>query len=759
MSLRNLKSKNKPSPHVNRMARVANKKNVAKVSIKAMRTRNRQNKLGYIGKNGRKEMVKGSRRRYKKKIELEEREAAFGDELIDDTNDDILGKVDIVDVSESLPQMQVIQISCTPDPIRLLQLAAQWPLLYLKKGLDNDEVDIGGSFFGRAFALYVGCAYDLFLALRGEVSYLTYAPKAWKELRDALLPKTVGNYQYYWDMGSIDQAFGPGNFFAMLQTYVASGTTADPGDFMTSVSWKDTTLFTPLDTLVSVLPVITDEIVFNSFGEFMLLTWNAMESAGVCVDMVKATDDTPFLGCAGPFSGTLPQDPIDNPDWSVMYIEQRVPNKWYWTCNLGICIYDSLTVQRSPPITHAEYAGSHHYGLYLTKEGLLMFPNAKGKTKRVDCKTLIRFKYYYLEEILLYVLSTLTFSDIFHTNQNTNAVLDQFAGDIPATHFLPSELKMCDQASFLRWVVVTVAQRFSQVGYYGTFTKSCLHQINITGGTNWTPGIESYTSDMPVPLVNFLEGITTVRTQKNSGNAGYVFINVPCLVVAGNTYGNPYVNTGASTVQNLMDVVNLNMPNVGGDWNFLGPLSPLPNFITAVGPLVSYVSQVSGVDVPTAVQVMSGVFASLKANCEVSDSIPPQSPQTHSFLFYTRLIVDVEPEDDFSTIVNWTFLGLTHRLVFDVNTVSHYITVPLPTSCLPAVMLQTIYSEYYLMEASKDDVPFVNQSARGAIKYVHDSQSAYSSDQNTRTGWGGASLLGNIGKIIGPFADILGGVL
>jgi hypothetical protein len=754
-----MKVKTKISPHINRQAKIADKKAIAKVSIRAMRTTHRQNKTGYMGKNGRKTIIKGSRKRYQKKKLEEERDADYGDEIIDDTNSQILGKVDIVDVSESLPQMQVIQIACTPDPIRLLQLAAQWPLLYLKKGLDNDEVDIGGSFFGRAFALYVGCAYDLFLALRGEVSYLTYAPRAWKELRDSLLPKTVRNYQYYWDMGSIDKAFGPGNFFAMLQTYVAAGTLADLGDFMTSVSWKDTALFTPLDTLVSVLPVITDEVVFNSFGEFMLLTWNAMESAGVYIDMVKATYDTPYVNCQGPFSGTMPQDPFDNPDWSVMYIEQRVPNKWYWTCNLGICVYDSLTVQRSPPVTHAEYAGSHHYGLYLTKEGLLYSENKNGKMNRSDCKTLIRFKYYYLEEILLYVLSVLTFSDIYHTNQNTTALLDQLAGDVAATHFLPSELKMTDQASFLRWVVVTVCQRFSQVGYYGTFTKSCLHQINITGGSNWTPGMESYTSDMPVPLVNFLEGITTVRTQKSSGNSGYVFINVPCLVVAGNTYGNPYVNVGVSTVQNLMAVVNLNMPNVVGDWSFLGPLSPLPNFITAVGPTVSYVSQVAGVDVPMAIQVMSGVFAALKANCEVSDSIPPQSPNTHSYLFYTRLIVDVEPEDDFSTIVNWTFLGLTHRLIFDVNTISHYITVPLPTSCLPAVMLQTIYSENYLMESSKDGIPFVNQSARGAIKYVHDSQSAYSSDQNTRTGWGGAALLGNVGKIIGPFADILGGLM
>jgi hypothetical protein len=621
----------------------------------------------------------------------------------------LLGDVTSTDPSVGVSQRNVIKVVAPLSKDDLIKLSAVWPLYAVKNSIPNDLKDLADyGQVGTIYLMFVGILYDLYLAARNQVSMFTVMPRAYKELRDAILPKAVGGTSYEWNVP--ERCYGTGGFINQLLPYV---------DFA-SLSWyvASGALDRLYDFNVDGPIVITDEDVYNLTPQVIEAVWTNLNKR-VPIDLIFPSARTGYEFCAGPFSQMIDLSYSHNLGWSGSVIEEIVPNGQYWTRFLGLVPYSDSTDTRTGIHIMNDYKGPHHYAGHLEKFNYDMLT---GRT----VKTLYRPKTFSFEEICTYILTMLVEADLYATDQSVST--DPKNDGAAKTVF-----NNMSQAQFLRYVLVLCATRFSQEGWTTFALETCEEQTTVVAGVNMTAYSDTYNIPVPRAVSEFFGSIGVKISTYRSGKGGYRLVNIPQLAVYGSTLANVLQNEAFNTTptvetsSNLVPLLQAMSPQVvgTGPYTFNGTESALPlifNVNTLVTATSISLSQVSGTSVPEAIQQVGDCVDAMKGNVTVSVNVANKDDVPFTVLYYTRMIEQSPMYGTMSGIYNVAYTHLTNRVNFDQRVLGSHLGVPLPISCTPLSLHQVIFSEHTVTEVN-NLYPFFRVTIRSSQGFVHPKES------------------------------------
>lgn len=664
----------------------------------------------------------------------------------------LLGDVSSTDPSVGISQRNVINVEAEISRDDFIRVAAVWPLFAIKNSVPNTLIDTEDyGFVGTMYLMYAGLVYDLYLATYNQVSMFTVMPRMYKELRDSLLPKVVGNTSYTWK--KTERCFGTGGLVNILYPFV---------DFA-SLSWINSS--GPLDSLydfaVDGVITLTDDSVFNLCPAICQGVWTNLHKR-VPIDLIAPSIKTGFEECVGPFSQPIDLSYVSNIGWIGSISEEIIPNSQYWTRFLGLVPFSSGPSTRTGVHVVNDYKGPHHYAGHVERYD---YDDILGK----NVKTLYRAKTISFEEIANYILTMAVESDLYGTEQSNS---------IDPSNVLPAQsvFNSMSEAQFLRYCLVLCFTRFTQEGWTLFALETCDTQTTLAAGINLTPYSDTYNIPVPRAVAEYFGSIGVKISAYRNGKSGYRLVNIPQLAVYGNTLANVYQNAAYSlsplpnVASDLVPLLQAMNPQIigTGPYSFNGTDATLPFFLN-VNPLVTAtsisLSQVSGTSVFDALQQVGDCFNTMKGYCTVSVNIANKDDVPFTVLYYTRIISEPEQSSGYSLIYLTPYSHLTNRVNFDQRTLGNHLGVPLPISCVPLPLHQVIYNEFSVTEVN-NLAAFFKLTIRAAQSFVHPKESTSDTSDfellnknNTAQEKGGnfLKMLGGGLKMISPTAGkILG---
>jgi hypothetical protein len=661
-----------------------------------MSTKRRRNR----GQRNRKEFVEGIKRNTKQT----------------DVRDlQILGDVSTTDPSVGVSQRNVVKIVAPLSKPDFVKLAAVWPLFAVKNSIPNDlmEIDQAPDWVGQIYLMYVGIAYDLYLASRNQVSMFTVMPRKYKELRDAFLPKAVGGTSYEWLVAPT--CYESGGFINTLLPFV---------DFA-SLSWPvnigGVITTGPLQRLYDFnfdgAVVIPDSDVFNLTPNIIQAIWTNLNKR-VDIDLIAPSVVTGYEGCCGLFSQSIDLSYIHNLGWIGSIIEEIVPNSQYWTRFLSLVIITDDPTTRTGIHIMNDYRGPHHYACHLEKYD---YDEQLQKT----VKTLYRPKTFSLEEIAVYLMTMLLEGDLYALGEEMDLT--------PSNNLQNSMFLSMSQSQFLRYILVLAFTRFTQEGWTTFAFETCDAQTTLVGGVNLTPYSDTYNMTIPRAVAEYFGSIGVKISTYRSGKNGYRIVEIPQLAVYGNTLANVYQNQAYQTTSTVPIAANLaslleqmNPQSTPGSYTFsvTGDNSMPDAFnvdVTITLTSIS-VSQVVGDSVVPALQQVGDSISAMKGFVTMSTNIANKDDVPFTVLYYTRIIEEPVQFGNFSGIYTVAYTNLTNRVNFDQRIIGNHMGVPLPITCMPRSLHQIIYSEHSVSEVN-NEMAFFLLTIRSALSFAHPKES------------------------------------
>jgi hypothetical protein len=659
-------------------------------------------------KNKNKKRNKNVKRNFKRKPRAKREKIVGGLSQTEKRDVKLLGDVSSTDPSVGVSQRNVIKVVTEASKEDFIRLAAVWPLFAVKNSMPNDIINLNDyGDVGSMYIMFVGICYDLYLAMRNQQTMFTKMPRLYKELRDALLPKTVNGTSYSWKLDEI--CFGSGGFINTLLPYVE----------FASLSWFKSS--GPLDTLYDFFTdgniIITDTDAYNLCPNIIQEIWLGLDQR-VPIDMIGINTKTGFERCCGPFSQQIDLSYDTNIGWIASIIEEAVPNSQYWTRFLGLVPVSDTPNTRTGIHAMNDYKGAHQYAGHLERWDYDM-------TLGKNVKTLYRPKSFSFEEIATYTLTMLLGGDLYNTEQ-------PFSID-PNTTGKETVFNDMSQSQFLRYILIVCATRFTQEGWTTFAFRTCAEQVPLVAGVNLTPYSDMYNIPVPRALAEYFGSIGVKKSTYRSGKSGYRIVNIPQLCVYGNTLGNVYQNAAYTATpttvvaSDLVPLLQIMSPRIigTGPYAFAGPPTTLPDYLN-VNTLVTLssvsVDQTRGTEVIDAIQQVGEAMNAMKGFVTVSVSVANKDDVPFTVLYYTRIITGTERTLNFSLIYNNMYMQLTNRVNFDQRILGNHLGVPLPITCVPLPLHQVIFGEHTVTVVN-NETPFFKLTIRSAQQFCHPKES------------------------------------
>jgi len=284
----------------------------------------------------------------------------------------------LIDQSQALPQVNVVEIQVPLNPDALVALAYSWPVYAVSKNVavgavntvGESDISVGLHWF-MAYTLF----YDLWLATKDTRTILANAPLSYWELRSALTPKVIktpnGGYGYVFT--------SPDAFDQFVATITGSTFPLQVGQ--TSLAW----VITPIGGLypvITVPPNISEDDIKAGGSSITQFIWSQMQASDHQFELIEIPVRTAFSDSTAAFCAVYDYSTPENMNWSLFSHEVSIFGNEQWLAILGLTLLDTSNSGRRGPHTFTEYRGNYSYNHRILR-------GVTGKEK----KQVIRFKF------------------------------------------------------------------------------------------------------------------------------------------------------------------------------------------------------------------------------------------------------------------------------------------------------------------------------------------------------------------------------
>jgi hypothetical protein len=508
----------------------------------------------------------------------------------------------VIDAFEQVAQVPNTQIDVPLDIASLTAVAAVWPLFMMHNGIAaNETLNVPGvGDIGKLYFLAATIAYDLWVATGSGFSIFQKYPKAYADLRNALIATEYRGYKYAFISPS--QMFGVGGLYP--NGYPLNVDTV-------SLSWIANTTG-PLYPLFSTIPNLTENLIVQFGTDNAIELWTRIITASNSKhEWVNSGEMNPYMDRPEAFALTsvFNEDSLNN-RVCTYNLEVKTKPGCRWLCYLGLGD-PNPTEPRSGVFTLTNYQSAINYA-YRVQKGICGI---------LQEDIIIRYKTVSFESILEAVSTSILTADLEYNNVAGQGAIDQAA-------LSRSQCFVISAGQVLIATLILVIERF---GIYNWLTfDNSVSNAYVLAGAQYITGISDLTGRLPSWIVESFSGLQLLD---NRVSRVLRFVTVPSVVMFGQVVPEGYDYADPNQLLGLMNALYPNLGTVAYHWQS-PPEDNLPNNLD---PSIMTTSYTEGDQVPAAMDIMNQILGNLQGNMlmnVVSNSIHTNS----TFMHFTYML-------------------------------------------------------------------------------------------------------------------------
>jgi hypothetical protein len=604
-----------------------------------------------------------------------------------------------------MPQILVFDIVVEMALNKLMDCAAQYPLVALAKGIDPDATVVlpsSGSTVGTLYLMKVCILFDLMRAVRGETTVFQHAPRLYWDLRASLGPRQVQGFGYSFDAEALPE------FTALLGGQITFGLSAI-NSYIT-LAWP-----TGLENgagrsiLVNTIPTITEDDLYDSGLEVTEKLWTRLMCMTSKERLITLPDKTAYDESVAAFAQTQDFGAESYAPFARITSEVAIKGSHLWISALDFC-------------KGSERRGVHTYNDTL---GPATFAWRILNDVTWDIHVRVVPKQFNLTAIISSITAALVQADVISDDMPTSG---------PTVQAPTSYIKSTDSGSLVEYVTALVAKRYSEGAAIMAGSMPLQSDVRIVGaGRADYVGYDVLSSVLPIHLVEaFAESGSFLvapgqqygknKNQINMFDFHLAFIPYVCSR-GGKTRANAFENIPGGSDTDVMSMLVRMYPKITtGPFVFgnleVGMTGDLDlndgdiSFFTGSGPINRRVGT-------------SDLFQRAQGNIDVGPGLASVHDQSYTNLYYTEFIEPFQINQGWDATLTSKVHSIGNKIPFDPNMVSHCLTRILP-----------------IIYASKEDLIAYIGITREVVsltlnsEYIQEKMSSFIGPVHPVSGWG-----------------------